>query len=293
MRIVGLLARAGRDRLLTRREQVSVVLVAHVGILSGVLLLRWAFQAGSSLPTEFLAGEILIIVTCGFLTVRIPGLQAYVGKAASTPDGGGTASGTDAEEGAKTTGGPTATKIEKAAGVVLIGAFIVQFVAFASLLWAAGGPIDSPFAEMTLAIAVFTPFLANKGETIGSVVVASIAYYAVLILAYSNSHPRPRTLAAYEKAYATTHPSVWAYFWVNVMILIGAITFSIYEALARSSQTGVGHAGSTGVPKDTDDHGRRTAGTGNEISADDCESPAGEGENGKPKRHVSSAEDVP
>jgi hypothetical protein len=202
-------------------------MVAHVGILLGALALSLVFDIGSSLPTEFVVGELSIIAICGFLTVRVPELRAYALKAA--------APGTRPVDGRGTDEGVSATNAEKVAGVALIGAFIVQFAALASLLWATGGPIESPFAEMTLAIAVFTPFLANRGETVGSVVAASIVYYALLTLVYSGSHPRPETRIAFEKAYAMTHPSVWAYFWVNVMILVGAITFTMYESLARQA----------------------------------------------------------
>jgi hypothetical protein len=248
-RASSLLARARRDHEFTRGEQLSVVMVAHIGILSGAFVISWAFDVGSGLPRPFVIGEFLIIAICGFITVRIPEFQSFLKAAGPPMQHANAVDGTGPDE------NTTATQVEKWAGVALIGAFIVQFAALASLLWATGGPIGSPFAEMTLAIAVFTPFLANRSETVGSVVAASIIYYAVFILLYSNNHPQPRTQIEYVKIYASTHPSVWAYFWVNVMILLGSITFWIYDSLARSWQASTGHTTGSRASDDSDIEG--------------------------------------
>ncbi|HVD39789.1 MAG TPA: hypothetical protein VNC16_02145 [Solirubrobacterales bacterium] len=216
----GLLARAARDRQLTRGEQISVVMVGHLGVLAGVALIRWAFDVGEGLPGGFLVGEGIIIVACGILTIRVPEFQSYLGRAGSR----------QRKAAAEKSSPQRKESAEKIAGFVLIAAFIVQFAALTALLWETGGPIESPFAELTLAIAVFTPFLANNSNTVLSVVAASIIYYALVILVYGNTHPEPKTILQVPDT------SDWAYFWVNVMILLGAITFTIFESLARSWQ---------------------------------------------------------
>jgi hypothetical protein len=227
-----LLARASRDRQLTRKEQLSVVLVGHIGILVGALVIEWKFNLGSQLPQEFIVCELAIIGVCIFLTGRLPWLKSYIEPAtgrASNPSEGAVP-----EESVVSREKAPDTKVEKLAGVVLIGVSIGQFAALASLLWATGGPIESPFAEMTLAIAVFTPFLANEAKTVGFVVVASIVYYAVLILLYSNSHPAPETPQEFRVAFEAHDPSLWAYFCVNILILLGATAFTIFESVVRS-----------------------------------------------------------
>jgi hypothetical protein len=237
-----LLARASRERQLTRREQLGVVFVSHIGIFAGAFLICWGFDLGR-LPGLFILGEIIILVSCGFL-LSMPELRGYAhppapsepsshSDLATDPSG----SVSDREDTLGSHGKALVTKEEKAAAAILIGASIVQFGALAVLLWRTGGPIESPFAEMTLAIAVFTPFLANKSETVAGVVVASVAYYALLILFYINSHPGPDTAVELKESLAG-RPSVWAYFWVNVMILIGATAFTIVESLARSWEAG-------------------------------------------------------
>lgn len=232
-----LLARASRERQLTRREQLGVVFVSHIGIFAGAFFICLGFDLGP-LPGLFILGEIIILVSCGFL-LSMPELKGYahppaaLSESSSHSDLAADPSDREEEDTSDSHGEAPVTKEEKAAAAILIGASIVQFGALAVLLWRTGGPIESPFAEMTLAIAVFTPFLANKSKTVAGVVVASVAYYALLILFYINSHPGPDTTAELKESLAS-RPSVWAYFWVNVMILIGATAFTIVESLARS-----------------------------------------------------------
>ena len=123
----------------------------------------------------------------------------------------------------------------------LIGAFFVQFAALVFLLWETGGPIDSPFAELTLAIAVFTPFLANDPKTVLFVVLVTIVYYAVLTLVFSETH---------DGSSVSTSP--WAYFAVNVTILLGAIIFTMIESVARRVQSGMADLVD---PPDEQEHG--------------------------------------
>lgn len=248
-----LLARAARDRQFTRREQLSIVMASHIGILGGALLIEWIFQLSSGIPIGFIIGEGLIIAAAMPFAVKLPWLadlwRLAAGPPALTHDSGDEAAQRDAAK---------KESVENLAGGVLIGASIVQFAALAMLLWGTGGPIESPFAEMTLMIAVFTPFIANQPKTIGSVVAASVIYYAIFILIYTNSHPKPDTIPEFKEALATPGPSVWAYFSVNVMILLGAIAFTIFESLVRSGEMSAATA-----PEDADASGSNGGGESN------------------------------
>jgi len=226
-RISELLARAARERRqLTRGEQLSVVLFFHLGISLVALAIILIFNAAAYTPWGFFICEGMIIVACVILTVRVPAFQDFI-RAALGPPGARKGNGERKSNGtAREASG--VKKAEEIAAAVLIAAFVVQFAALTFLLWATGGPINSPFAELTLAIAVFTPFLANDPTTVMSVVAASIVYYAGLIFAFSQTHDG-----------SSSNPSVWAYFAVNVMILLGAIAFTMYESLARSWQNGL------------------------------------------------------
>ncbi len=228
LRFSELLARAARERRqLTRGEQLSVVMVFHLGILLVALAIILIFKAAAYIPWWFFICEGVIIIGCVILTVRVPAFQEFIRAALGPPGARKEDEKRKSDETAQEASG--VKKAEEIAGAVLITAFIVQFAALTFLLWATGGPIQSPFAEMTLAIAVFTPFLANDPKTVVFVVVASIVYYAGLIFVFSQTHNG-----------SSSNPSVWAYFAVNVMILLGAIAFTMYESLARSWQNGLG-----------------------------------------------------
>jgi hypothetical protein len=64
---------------------------------------------------------------------------------------------------------------------IFAAAFVLQFVALAPLLIRTGGPIDSPFAPLAIAFAVFTPLLANEDRTIFTALGLSLVYYWVMV----------------------------------------------------------------------------------------------------------------
>jgi hypothetical protein len=251
-------------------------MAGHGGILGGAFLIQVAFAVGSGLPTGFVVGEFVIIGVCLPFAASFPALISWARKAEEPHEDEPGSSAGEKDAAAE-------ESVERVAGFVLIGAFLVQFAALAFLLWETGGPIESPFAEMTLAIAVFTPFLANNMKTVGSVLVASVTYYAVFILLYTNNHPKPSGLDQYEKTYALQHQSAWAYFWVNVMILIGAILFTVYESLARgwhqeAKMAGVGAGGDGAAASDGQNGGgadarKQTGRIGNELVDGAAEGP--------------------
>lgn len=290
-----LLERVRRERRFTRREQLSLVGASHVGILAGTWVIVSTVGVGSSLPRGFVIGELAILAMAApfALRINVPFLEDLFRLAAGSLPPETAALNRDALqlEAAKK------EKVENLAGVVLIVASIVQFAALALLLWGTGGPISSPFAEMVPIIAVFTPYIANNPATIFVVVLASIGYYAFLILLYTDSHAPAaiqafrhllesgsldgaNRLGKFEETLKASIPSEWAYFLVNIMILVGGILFTIFEsslrkaemsavAAAAATKVGVspnGGRGSTDSP--------RITGDGNAPAAEEGSAPA-------------------
>lgn len=202
---------------------------AHLGILVSVVAITVLCDLGSGLPIGFMIGEgVILAAAVPFaMEIKVPWLEDLFRFAAGPPPESHPSGDEAVKEAAKK------ETVEYIAGGVLIGASAVQFVALALLLWGTGGPIESPFAEMTLMIAVFTPFIANNPKTIGIVVMASVLYYAFLIVVYTGGHPKPHTVKEFKEALPIETPSDWAYFSVNVLILLGAIAFTVFEALIR------------------------------------------------------------
>lgn len=231
------LSRIGRDRPFTRLEQLSLVGASHAGILLGTFAIVEAFDIGSGLPLGFLLGEIAVLLLAAPFVTDFPFLGKLFRLAAGPPsEKAGEASNEEWRE--------------RAAGYALILASIAQFVALAFLLWGTGGPIESPFAEMTLIIAVFTPYIANNPRTIGFVVLVSVTFYAVLILLYTSTYAiesfeqvlaagafrGPDPVGEFKEALASFSPSEWSYFFVNVMILVGGIMFAVFESMLRKAE---------------------------------------------------------
>lgn len=157
-----------RDRFSTE-EQVVAVWLSHTTILlvtSAIMLIgldRW--------PSKwFLLGEGLIWVTFTLLFFRPDALPRFVGR--YSPGIGRRLTATI--DFWQDKGPPFAFAL----------AFVLQFAALTPLLEETGGPIDSPFTQLAIAFAVFTPILANELRTIGIALVASIGYYWVMIELY-------------------------------------------------------------------------------------------------------------
>lgn len=90
---------------------------------------------------------------------------------------------------------------------MLLLVYTLQLGSMITLLMATGGPIDSPFAPMTLAIAVFTPFIVNKWWTVGLIIVSTMIFYSVFV-----------GIAGFDKE--LTRPERGAYIAVNLFILL-------------------------------------------------------------------------
>jgi hypothetical protein len=153
----------------TPKEQAVAVWLSHTTILIGVIVIMLA--GFDRLPSGwFLGGELAIWVVFVLLFVDLGELPKFVGRYF------------------KTLGRLMGRAIDRAqdAGppVAFAMAFVLQFAALTPLLIETGGPIDSPFGQLAIAFAVFTPLLANEQRTIGIALVGSIGYYWVMIETY-------------------------------------------------------------------------------------------------------------
>lgn len=80
---------------------------------------------------------------------------------------------------------------------ILLSIFALQFGSMAALVVATGGPIDSPFAPMALAIGIFTPFIVNEWWTVALIIVATGVFYVLIIaiMGFSGEESRPEPFA--------------------------------------------------------------------------------------------------
>jgi len=172
--------------LLTRQQQLAMVVFGHGIILVGVILImRFAFgpELADWPPATFIVFEIAIIVMCwiGAFTDPKPLWDALERVLAITW----------LKERVERRSGSVARGFQAAA---LLSAYGFQFAALIPLLSATGGPIDSPFAQMALAIAIFTPVIINKVWTVLAVILTTMIYYGAFVEVYGFSDanaPRP------------------------------------------------------------------------------------------------------
>jgi uncharacterized protein YndB with AHSA1/START domain len=106
------------------------------------------------------------------------------------------------------------------AGILLL-IFALQFGSMAALLVATGGPIDSPFAPMALAIGVFTPFIVNKWGTVALVIFTTVIFYVliIMIVGFSGEGSRPQ-------------PSAYAAVNIFILVLASFMTFKRRKSLS-------------------------------------------------------------
>jgi len=152
----------------TRAQQLGAVFFAHLVILVFVLLLIEVFKAEPATPALFILFEALILLVCVWPLVKTEAVYGILDGLGWTSDNDSTPGGREA-------------MVEKVAGAALYIAFALQLAALVPLLDATGGPINSPFGPMAVAIAVFTPFLANIPKTVLIVGVITAVYYVFLV----------------------------------------------------------------------------------------------------------------
>jgi uncharacterized protein YndB with AHSA1/START domain len=113
-----------------------------------------------------------------------------------------------------------AVRVRLQAGTLLV-VYALQLGSMVALLIATGGPIDSPFAPMALAIAVFTPFIVNKWWTVGLIIISTMVFYSVFV-----------AIAGFDED--KTHPKPFAYAAVNLFILLLASLMTLKRRDAPS-----------------------------------------------------------
>jgi hypothetical protein len=221
-------AGAGTRLRFERREQFVIVGLSHTAILFGVILIIGLNKPSiaSDTPGQFWISEVVIIGFCIAAAlseilrdvfrktvppaVRDPlkrGLRALADRFGPGP--------------LRERGGPPPDVPGFVGGVVLVIAFFLQFLALAGLLNHTGGPIDSPFAPLAIAIAIFTPLVANNPMTIVVVLLTTLVFYCVLV--YGDDFD------------AINRPSKWAFVFVNAGVLFCSVIFSLFELLNRDA----------------------------------------------------------
>jgi uncharacterized protein YndB with AHSA1/START domain len=192
--------RKERKEQFDREVQLTMVWMGHALIVFGVgLILAFLFgneSVGSAIHF-FWAIEVAIIVL-SFVTANTsskPIVNAL--KDLFT--------GVDKFEKWMERHGDTARRrIQEA---TLLSVYTLQLASMTALLVATGGPIDSPFAPMALAIAVFSPFIVNKWWTVGLIIISTMVFYSVFV-----------GIAGFDKE--PTRPERGAYIAVNLFILL-------------------------------------------------------------------------
>ncbi len=177
---------ASRYKRFSPDEQAVAVWLSHTVILIVVGIIMWrAFDKAPALG--FLIGEGIIWVTFALLVPKYDRPATLVRR--YLPAGASTRKLEDWQE----TAFPIAFAI----------AFVLQFVALKFLLVQTGGPIGSPFAQLAIAFAVFTPILANETSTILIALCATIAYYWYMLEKYGYGHVTVRPSTAVFGAVTT------------------------------------------------------------------------------------------
>lgn len=194
----------------TRPEQLVAVFVAHLAVVTFVLVLILIFEAVPHMPWLFVAAEVGILLVCVWPLVRYEQIQkVFVGL------------GLAKESAQNTSPKERAVTLNRLAGYALLLAFTLQMAALIPLLKQTGGPIRSPFAQMTVALAIFTPFLANRPLTVASVGAIIAVYYVGLVTWMNNIRTE------------------WPYLAVNLSILAVSVLLTFGDIRRRNRENRV------------------------------------------------------
>jgi hypothetical protein len=208
-------ARLGRRDRYQKKEQLFIVAISHAVLCVGVITIMASTFRGAareSAPRGFWITELGIVAACLLALVEwnVAGnvLDRYVPRDLLI----------------KLLGRFRAARLGDAVrGLLILMVSFAQFFALGSLLHATGGAIDSPFAQLALAIAIFTPFIANNWGTILFVVGVTMIFYVTLVVTdgfVAQDAPRPST---------------GAYIAINLLILVVATGLTLGE-LARGER---------------------------------------------------------
>jgi len=222
-----------REEQFTREEQLGLVVLGHCLILIGVCLimgfffptpLRW-LPHWRWPPRGFWILEVVII------------LLSYIAASATSAN---VISGIE-----KINFGVQRLKhfVEthrhwkpRIQALVLLAVYVLQIAALVPLLKATGGPIDSPFAPMALAIAIFTPFIVNKWWTIGFIVASTMVFYALFVATFGFSPDVAEAASVHQAADVASgiRPNPASFVAVNLFILGLASVMTLRRRDSRS-----------------------------------------------------------
>jgi hypothetical protein len=186
----------------TRRQQFTVVCVGHIALAIGVTAV-FACTYGGWPSRWFLIGEgSIVAIAAGFAFGDFSALseltEMYVPpwERKSRPG-----------------------RVDRAAQLILLAAFTVQLLDVVPLLDETGGAIDSPFAQLTVVFAIFTPYVANNGITMLVSLAVTIVFYIACVLYIE--HP------------SKTHAPAASYLVVNGGILLFTTFVTLFDSLRR------------------------------------------------------------
>lgn len=194
------LFRKERKEQFAREGQLTMVWLGHLLIVAGVALILGLLFGKESVGPTILFFWIIegAIVGASFVTANtnsksiVEALKGWISNVKKL------------EGWMERRGDAVRRRIQE---TTLLLVYILQLGSMVTLLMATGGPIDSPFAPMTLAIAVFTPFIVNKWWTVGFIIVSTGIFYGVFV-----------GITGFDKE--LTRPEPGAYIAVNIVILI-------------------------------------------------------------------------
>lgn len=187
-----------REVHFTPQDQLTMAWMGHLLILGGVTLTLWlGFHDWSWTPSliAFYVIEGVIVVFGVLATISTRQILSAVDK-----------TNVVSVEGPEDWMYENPTLKDRVQSSLVILLFALQFCSMATLLIATGGPIDSPFAPMALAIGVFTPFIVNKWWTVALTIVSTMVFYVLIILLVDSGG-------------STSSPEKGAYAMVNLFIL--------------------------------------------------------------------------
>lgn len=231
-----------------RQEQIVVVFVAHTAILAGVYFAMAAYF-DTAPPDQFWAAEagiLLISAIGGCLDTRPFSnvAQAWIPRVVRSMlrNSMKLLAGTAwrivglLRIGRSDTSASVSRRAENFRAIILLVAFGLQFVALEGLLTSTGGPVESPFAPLAVAIAIFSPFVANNPATMFGILVTTLVFYFVMVNDYS----------FVGDGVDAGRPSKWAYYAINAGLLTGSVILSIFDVLNRQDQAALA-AGDDGL----------------------------------------------
>jgi len=156
----------------SRDEQAAAVWLSHTVILVVVTIIMWR-SFNEAPAVGFFIGEGVIWVTFLLLVPRYDRVSALVTRWAQKP----------------ARKRHSLDEMQQAAFTLAFAlTFVLQFVALKFILVQTGGLIESPFAQLAVAFAVFTPILATRVETIVISLIATIGYYWYMLERYGYEH---------------------------------------------------------------------------------------------------------